>query len=289
MTNSPERDAAESLYEIYQRALSVLCEADVVLSNAPATPWLKELSSAHDELVFAVMPGMMRYRIIEQYPDLGTDRPEGPPDSQLDPDEQVIVDRLTEAELKRFDEALLSDCVRRPRKVARIIGTAFNLLRNDFPDVPLGLYSRRVQALAAEGRLDPRGDLDYMRFSEVRLARDPLDEVVDGPIALNPDLFNSLRAFRAGRKRTDLVEADPGDPSLDLSPNLERLAERLLQGIAENPSKRWVMAQFQQSLLPVVQIDEEGRKRFGDELENIMDTLGIESDDGLLAFYLDWC
>ena len=288
MTSPVERDAAAALYEIYQRAFSVLCEADVVLSNAPETPWLRELASAHDELALAVMPGIMRNRIIKQYPELDTDRPEGPPDSRLDAEEQAIVDRLTDVQVQRIDEALLSDCVARGRKVARIIGTAFTLLRDEIPDVPLGLYSRRVQALVAAGKLDSRGNLDYMRFSEVRLARDPLDKVVDVPIGLNTGVLDSLKAFRDGLKRTDLAETEPDDPSLDLSPNLASLAERLVQGIAANPSKRWVMAQFQQSLVSVVNIDDEGRKRFGNELKNVMRILGIESDDGLLDFYLDW-
>ena len=48
------------------------------------------------------------------------------------------------------------------------------------------------------------------------------------------------------------------------------------------------MAQIQQSLVPVIRIDDEGRKRFGDELKNVMQIIGIESDDGLLDFYLDW-
>lgn len=288
MTSSAERDAAAALYEIYQRAFAVLCEADVVLSNAPETPWLTEIATAHHELAFAVMPGMMRYRIIGQYPELDTDRPEGPPDSLLDANEQAFVDRLTAAQVQRIDEALLSDCIASGRKVARIIGTAFTLLRDEMPEVPLGLYSQRVQALVAAGKLDSRGNLDYMRFSEVRLARDPLDKVGDGSIVVNTGVLDSLKAFRDGRKRTDLVEAEPDDPSLALSPNLDRMADRLLQGIADNPSKRWVMAQFQQSLLPVVRIDEEGRKRFGDELKNVMRILGIESDDGMLDFYLDW-
>lgn len=85
-----------------------------------------------------------------------------------------------------------------------------------------------------------------------------------------------------------MIAAEPDDPSLDLSPNLDRLAERPLRGIEASPSKRWVLAQIQQSLVPVIHIDEEGRKRFGEELTNVMQILGIENDDGLLDYYLDW-
>lgn len=161
-------------------------------------------------------------------------------------------------------------------------------LRDELVDVPVAFYAQRVKAIVASGKLESRGNLDHIRFSEVRLPRNPLDEVVDAPVAVDEGVLDSLRAFRDRRKRTDLVEAEPDDPSLDLSPNLDRLAERLLHGIAANASKRWVMAQFQQSLMPVVAIDEEGRERFGEELQNLMRILGIESDDGLLDYYLDW-
>ena len=288
MTSPAERDAAVALYGIYQRVFSTLCEADLILSNAPQTPWLKEPATAHDELAFAVLPGMLRYRIFARYPEVDTERHEGPPDSQLDADEQAVVDRLTDAQVQRIDEVLLSDCVDSGRKVARVIGSAIALLRDEIPDLPPGFCSRRVQALVAAGRLDSRGHLDHMRFSEVRLARDPLEQVIDAPLAFDSSVIDSLKDFRGGRKSTDLVEAEPDDPGLDLSPNLDRLAGRLIEGLADNPSKRWVLAQFQQSLSPVVRIDEEGRARFGDELRNIMRTLGIESDDGLLDFYLGW-
>lgn len=36
-----------------------------------------------------------------------------------------------------------------------------------------------------------------------------------------------------------------------------------------------------------IRIDDEGRKRFGDELKNVVQIIGIESDDGSLDFYLD--
>ena len=289
MTSDAERDAAAALYEIYSRAFSVLYEADLVLSKAPETPWLKELAEAHHELAFAIMPRMMRYRIFGRYPEVDTDRPEGPPDTLLDAEEQAFVDGLTPAQVQRIDEALLSDCIASGRKVARIIGTAFTLLRDEIPDVPLGLYSRRVQALVAAGRLKSRGNLDYMRFSEVRLARDPLADVVDEPIVVDTNILGALQAFRKGRKRTDLVEAEADDPSLELSPNLDRLADRLIQGLSANPSKRWVMAEFQQSLVPVIHTDKEGRKRFREELRNVMRLLAMEHDDGMLDFYLDWC
>lgn len=287
MTFSITRDLATQLYEIYERALGVLGEAEPIIFNALEGEDRKAYIEAHSRVVVDIL-AELRAPLVIQYRDLDTEVHEGPPDTLLDADEQEAVDRLAAAQIQRIDDALLSDCTRRARKVARIVGKAWMQLRDELQDVPIGFYAQRVKMLVDVGKLESRGNLDHMRFSEVRLPRDPLDEVVDAPVILNADVLESLKAFRDGHKRTDLVEAEADDPSLDLSPNLNRLAERLLGGIEANPSKRWVLAQFQQSLVPVIHIDDEGRKRFGEELKNVMQIIGIESDDGLLDFYLDW-
>jgi hypothetical protein len=47
-----------------------------------------------------------------------------------------------------------------------------------------------------------------------------------------------------------------------------------------------VLTEFQTALRLVEEEDTDGRDHFGMEMENIMDILGIESSDGLLAAYL---
>ena len=287
MTLSIQREIAAQLYDVYERALRVLGEAESTIYGALEGEARERYIDAHSQVVVDIL-SKLRAPLVIQYRDLDTEVHEGPPDTLLDADQQEAVDRLTAEQIQRIDDALLSDCDRRSHKVARIVGNAWMQLRDELVDVPVGFYAQRVKAIVDAGKLESRGNLDHMRFSEVRLSRDPLDEVVDAPIMVNASVRDLLTAFRDGRKRTDLVEAEPDDPSLDLSPNLDRLAERLLHGIEANPSKRWVMTQFQESLAPVVRIDEEGRERFGEELKNVMHILGIESDDGLLDFYLDW-
>lgn len=287
MTFSIKRELAAQLYEIYERALRVLGEAEPIIFDALEGDARAAYIEAHSQVIVDIL-AELRGPLVIQYRDLDTHVHEGPPDTLLDADEQEAVDRLTAAQIQRIDDALLSDCVRSARKVARTVGNAWMQLRDELQDVPVGFYAQRVKMIVDAGKLESRGNLDHMRFSEVRLPRNPLDEVVDAPVMVNTGVLESLTAFRDGRKRTDLVESEPDDPSLDLSPNLDRLAERLLHGIEANASKRWVMAQFQESLVPVIRIDDEGRKRFGDELKNVMRILGIEGDDGLLDFYLDW-
>ena len=41
--------------------------------------------------------------------------------------------------------------------------------RNGFPNIPDIYYAQRVRRLVAVGELESQGNLEYMRYSEVRL------------------------------------------------------------------------------------------------------------------------
>jgi hypothetical protein len=83
-----------------------------------------------------------------------------------------------------------------------------------------------------------------------------------------------------------LPGVDVSEERARLSKVLNDLVDRLTQGIESHPTKLWVLTEFQRSLELVEQEETEGREHFGMELEGIMDILGIESSDGLLACYL---
>ena len=120
--------------------------------------------------LFAGLFGGLRMQAVRQYPDLDTPEPLGDPDTLLDQEGQEFASRLTGQDLKLIDETLLAGAVQSWRKVARVVGTAMIQLNKQFPGVPDGLYAQRVAALVHDGKLQSQGNLDYMRFSEVRLA-----------------------------------------------------------------------------------------------------------------------
>ena len=283
-----ELEQAAKLYDIYQRAFSMLCEVDVVLSKLPESVGVDAFLGAHHDIMMAIQRDQLG-ELVEWHPELDTDVPDDTPITQLTPDEQTRVDALTARQVQRTDEALLSDCDWRGRKVARIVATALSLMHGELPkDLPLGFYALRVQALVDAGTLESRGNIGHIRFSEVRLARDPFADLVDGYLAVDRQGLQALTQFRDGPKRTDCIDAEHPGHAGYLSANLDDLADRLLQGIEANPSKRWVMTQFQQSLVPVAHDGFEAQERFGDELEKVMHLLGIDSSDGLLDYYLSW-
>lgn len=114
----------------------------------------------------------------------------------------------------------------------------------------------------------------------------PISEVIDEPLAIDATKVDQLRAFRSGPKLAALPGVDPSQERERLSKVLDDLADRLIRGIESNPTKLWVLTEFQLALERVEQEDTEGREHFGMELEQLMDILDIESSDGLLSCYL---
>jgi|GEM_PF-7078439 len=169
-----DRETAATLYELYERALAALSDAEMILIGREADAERDALHAAHVDISTDIHVRLL-LALLRQYRDLQpVEEPDGPPDTQLEPDEQQIVDRLTPDDVQRIDEALLADCALHARKVARIVATAWKTLRDDLPAVPLGYYVQRVQAIVDAGRLASQGDLGHMRFSEVWLPRTPL-------------------------------------------------------------------------------------------------------------------
>ena len=91
------------------------------------------------------------------------------PDRPLDPEEEAQARLLTAADLKRIDECLLSNTSHQWRKGARVIGQTMLVLGPEFPGLPDVFYSTRIKHLAKTGAIEAAGNLDRMRYSEIRL------------------------------------------------------------------------------------------------------------------------
>ena len=163
-----DRQTAETLYKAYEGALEVLSEAESVLWNLPETPEREDYIRAHSGAVITIL-SKLRAPLVIQFRDLDTERPEGPPDTELDEDEQAIVAALTEEQVAVIDSRLMAECVTSWRKVARVAIPIVLEPPEGMAELPDGYLAQRVQVLVASGRLESQGNLDYMRFSEVRL------------------------------------------------------------------------------------------------------------------------
>lgn len=161
------REDAAALYDAYERALKAISEAEPVIWRLPKTPERDQFLHAHTGVIVDIL-SQLKAPLVRQYPELDTTLPEGPPDTELNDEEQRTVVALSDSQVAFIDSVLLADCATSWRKVARIVGTALTHWP-EVAEVPIGFFARRVKALVEAGKLESKGNLDYMRFSEVRL------------------------------------------------------------------------------------------------------------------------
>lgn len=91
------------------------------------------------------------------------------PDGPLTAEQAVHVSRLKQDDLWEIDRVLLAQAAPTWRTVARVVGMTIGELSERFPNIPDVYYAQRVRRLVAVGELESQGNLEYMRYSEVRL------------------------------------------------------------------------------------------------------------------------
>ena len=95
------------------------------------------------------------------------------PDPPLTAEQFKIVEALSEDQIAEIDYALLANCLERWRKVAAVVGfTMTDEFMDAFECVPDIYFAERIRKLVEKGSLEARGNLHYMRYSEVRLRQD---------------------------------------------------------------------------------------------------------------------
>jgi hypothetical protein len=91
------------------------------------------------------------------------------PNPPLTPDEEAAAKRLTAEELDIIDSTIFACSRHNWQKLAMVCSRVHEQLATHFPMFSYSVYAERIGFLADQGRLEASGDLDYMRFSEVRL------------------------------------------------------------------------------------------------------------------------
>lgn len=89
----------------------------------------------------------------------------------LDEEDLAAIAVLTESDVTAIDEAILLQLSAHWQKTALVVSRAMDAYPDKYFDVPDIYYGQRVLVLAAKGLMDSQGNLQRMRFSEVR-ARD---------------------------------------------------------------------------------------------------------------------
>ena len=91
------------------------------------------------------------------------------PDPELTPEQKQRVEQLTAKEIQEIDLTLLSNAKKQWRKVAMLVGLSMSNRKEKYDGIPDIFYSERVRFLVEQGFLESQGNLQKMRFSEVRL------------------------------------------------------------------------------------------------------------------------
>jgi hypothetical protein len=158
----------ESINDKLRIAAENLDQAAIEIRDLPLEPTKQHIRAIGEALANIIE---IQHKIYRMRPELEPDylkeeKPE--PDGELTPDQEILVAQLTNEEIKEIDNALLANTCDKWRKVARVVGTTML----DFPcrleGVPDVFYSQRIKKLVNDGLLESQGNLDYMRFSEVR-------------------------------------------------------------------------------------------------------------------------
>ena len=163
-----DRNVAEDLFSACEKTLASLTEAEHAIHRIADEEERKRLLRALSEVIAEVLMSL-RAPVVRQHPALEPPPVLGQPDTDLSEEEEELVSRLKGEDSALIDKALLSASAQSWRKVARVVGTALNSLQDQLPDVPVGYYARRIAFLVSSGSLESQGNLEYMRFSEVRL------------------------------------------------------------------------------------------------------------------------
>ena len=161
----------ESINEKLRAAAEMLDQAAHEIRDLRLDPAKKLISGIGVALgnIFQIQHEIFRLR-----PDLQPDflKEETPvPDPALTPEQKALVQKLSSEQVQEIDNLLLSHARHSWRKVAMLVGLAMTDGKGKVGGIPDVFYSQRVRALVDKGYLESQGNLQFMRFSEVRLPK----------------------------------------------------------------------------------------------------------------------
>jgi hypothetical protein len=159
----------ESINEKLQLAAEKLDQAATEIRDLPLEPTETYIRKLGESLVniFEIQHEIYRLR-----PDLQPDflKEETPrPDPELTSEQMTIVEKLSANDIQKIDELLLSCATQNWRKVAMVVALAMSNRTKHLKGIPDLFYSLRIRKLVEGGLLESQGNLECMRFSEVRI------------------------------------------------------------------------------------------------------------------------
>ena len=105
-------------------------------------------------------------------------------------------------------------------------------------------------------------------------------------LLVTPEVIAWLKNLQQSETFTDLPGVDPSVERLRMKTELDDLLSRLVRGLESNPRKSWVLAELKPTVARIYLEDTEARERFADYLQQILESLKIESTNGAFIRYM---
>lgn len=105
-------------------------------------------------------------------------------------------------------------------------------------------------------------------------------------LVVTSEVIASLKKLQQSETFADLPGVDPSIERLRMKTELDDLLTRLIRGLESNPRKSWVLAEFKPTVARIHLEDTEARERFVDYLQQILESLKIESTNGAFIRYM---
>ncbi len=94
------------------------------------------------------------------------------PNDELTPKELGCYRSMSQSQRDEIDETIFTHVADHWKKVAWVAVQTHEVLESRFPEFSINFYAERIGYLADRGRLNSKGNVAYMRFSEVRSTRE---------------------------------------------------------------------------------------------------------------------
>lgn len=159
-------DSANLLAAVEQASAALTAAATEIAAMAHGEERARRVRAIATLLVGS--PAALRAQAIRLCPDIESAEPN--PDTQLSTEELAMASHLTTSDLALIDRTLMANATPSWQSVARVVGYTLVDLKTTLPDIPLGFYAQRVAAIVHSGALQGRGDLGFIRLSELRLS-----------------------------------------------------------------------------------------------------------------------
>ena len=155
----------ESILSSISQALESLNKAAAEIAAIPIEP-LKENVSFIGRAVGNI--SQLQRAIYNQFPELEPPPTDIEPDADPTPEQQKLIEKLSNSELEQVQSQILTHCTKHWRKVAMVVAQTMseNKQLKGIPDI---FYSHQIRLLVEAGKLESQGNLSRMRSSEVRL------------------------------------------------------------------------------------------------------------------------